>query len=1276
VIGPGVAAVPAEAHKSFKVIDAKALTDKDPETVELTIKPGRIWADGLLAYLPKNDSDSVKRLATYLEGQFEPDTRDAVILELWREAINGFQMPEMLIEPALGGPDTIERIHTAMAFKLLPLNPGDNCSNIAARLKDDFSKKGKLTVSLQPTQISNTECPVLKSGGYSGPEHYLFRIEIARTSEPPVMFKWSRFNGGLVGRGKYNADDKKIAITANYEAITKSGLRSFYLEVVSYSQALGHWQVAYGAQATLNSENQLELPDSADILFGTAPEDNEIVFFRLWDGIKPISEFPISNPPDEPNELVEGFGIRLEFEPSLGDNYKAGDYWTFEVRADNENKEILIDSKPPQGIVYHRVPLAIIQWDSENIAQRIDDCRRIFHPLTAPRGCCTILVGDGRKTHGDFDSIEEALRHLPNSGGDICLLPGLHRASVMISAKRKIRIRGCGPQTIVLPDYKSNFIFKIIDSKQIKIEDMILDNRKGIAIQIIEETTGECSDIETKNNQITALINAVRVEGGSDILIENNYMSMFRNMIKGLGGGKAIYILANSSTIKSNRIILKPVRGIPSHAQGGIQVEAGCEDVNILKNTISGGLGNGITLGTSWEVGGTRENDNESKTTEVSGTIMIDIREWPIFVYLDELKNGMAKTIQEREYKTDAQGNCKFSFTNGKPGRYKLHVLYKDKDEFTWFELENEDIQVEQGFLAENIRKIDKQPYGYYFDIYTQHYTGFIYDLLIEGNHISDMGMSGIGFDSTIEKFTPVENLKILRNHIVNCLNNTDYFKRDRANWVGFGGISLGICEGVSIHGNHIEKNGNTHNYPTCGVFVLIGETVDITRNLIVNNGSLNGELSQRISAGNRGGIFIFAATPSYFSDARIAYGKPAARIHDNIVDQPAGGALVIESSRGPLSIINNRFNSELSGPNEKASIRICNFGGIQLNGESNPLTSGSVLFCNNQNRIGPNSRYPCSQFIFSADEIDFHNNQSEVSEINNVLFEYKNTGVFINTLLADYRIPLLVKAQKEENEKTRKMRILNFLRTQENPKSIAASGNRFIEFITGSRKMFLISLFSLSYQLNTTVYNQGDNCIWAMTNPVGQLVKNGNLVSKRSTAVKCSGYLRTFEKELEDVQIDGIKGGIAKIAKLRELLITKRFLEIQKDLQLLLKKEKNRLIEKYGDDDPRSQRVAVKLAHNKEWTRMLEEEMREVEIKETEKKPIESEKGKVLPPINLEDIKGIGKVSGKKLRDAGIGDVKAFAEADDEKLKGILGNMDIAKLKKESLSLLKKSKE
>src|SRR5687768_11155707 len=204
IIGAGVLAVPMDAAGSFQVTNADVIAGQ----VQLTINPGHAWADGMLVRL--DETPPIHRIATYLGPPVQnpqavlntaAGTRDAVVLEVWREAINGFQIPNELIEPALGGPDTTERVHTAYDFRLLRLAPGDDCDNLADKLSDNFPNKGRLTVTLRPPVIIPGDCPVVEGGGYTGFEHNLYRIEMAETGGGAVRFKWSQFNGGLVGRG-------------------------------------------------------------------------------------------------------------------------------------------------------------------------------------------------------------------------------------------------------------------------------------------------------------------------------------------------------------------------------------------------------------------------------------------------------------------------------------------------------------------------------------------------------------------------------------------------------------------------------------------------------------------------------------------------------------------------------------------------------------------------------------------------------------------------------------------------------------------------------------------------------------------------------------------------------------------------------------------------------------------------------------------------------------------------------------------------------------------
>src|SRR6476620_11673469 len=156
-IGPHVAAIPVDDINGFKVINAKLNTVEGKEDVSVTIVKGRAWADGLLVYSHnENLKDVDTRIAKYLQPPIQDppfdtttigNNSDAVILEVWRESISAFQLPSELLEPALGGPDTTERIYTATSLKLFRIDAGDTCNSVAKKLqKNDDISKGKLLV--------------------------------------------------------------------------------------------------------------------------------------------------------------------------------------------------------------------------------------------------------------------------------------------------------------------------------------------------------------------------------------------------------------------------------------------------------------------------------------------------------------------------------------------------------------------------------------------------------------------------------------------------------------------------------------------------------------------------------------------------------------------------------------------------------------------------------------------------------------------------------------------------------------------------------------------------------------------------------------------------------------------------------------------------------------------------------------------------------------------------------------------------------------------------
>ena len=652
IVGAGVAAVPVADSDGFEVTSAAV----SGSNVKLVVHPGRIWAEGILAHL-RDDPAATTPTAPYLESPPNPPgasvvsigegVRDAVILELALEELNAFQDPLRLLEPALGGPDTAERVTTRLGFRLLRLADDEDCTTIASKLVDEAAGKGRLTVSLQPEITDAGECPVVTGGGYSGMEHNLYRVEIAALNAPEPQFKWSQFNGALVGRGTFVAGTpNRCTIKANRTAIVSSGLTELYLEALEHDAQLGHWRVVYGALATLNSQHELDL--AATPRYGTIPSTAGQVFFRLWNGIAPVADFASAA-----KELRDG--ISLQFDAPAAASYRPGDYWTFPIRAGEiSNPDKPLDKQPPQGVVLRRVALAEITWNAAKNTTKhapsdppragtIEDCRRRFAPLTNLGSCCTLRVGDGVTTFGDFNSLEEAAEHLPADGGELCLLAGTHFANLALRDATNVTIHGCGRLTKLLSREKAaeKPIIQLDGGSSVTIRDLDLITLFGPAIVADGTSAGPVRDVTVTDCHIVARTVAIALDHAAGVVIACNRIMLLDTAL----GRSAIELRASGALVERNEVRTWPfeptasasptgeasdgprtmqcakpettytlIPGIikfvdaayasalavlvePSLAAGGIHLLGGCDRVRIVENHISGGSGHGVALG-------------------------------------------------------------------------------------------------------------------------------------------------------------------------------------------------------------------------------------------------------------------------------------------------------------------------------------------------------------------------------------------------------------------------------------------------------------------------------------------------------------------------------------------------------------------------------------------------------------------------------------------------------------------------------------------------------
>jgi hypothetical protein len=502
----------------------------------------------------------------------------------------------------------------------------------------------------------------------------------------------------------------------------------------------------------------------------------------------------------------------------------------------------------------------------------------------------------------------------------------------------------------------------------------------------------------------------------------------------------------------------------PFKALGGIHIAAGSERIKVLDNDILGGAGNGILLGGSLPepvillAAGPGETQHiiEGTGEKIQGTVVQGgVGAAGIGLVFTNIDTGLVRNA--------VSGSGGFFSVRTPPGRFEVAVSTPG--------LEIESIEVTDNiefgrFHRITVTKAQAAP--------PDDALAFLNEIQIDRNEISHMGLSGIGYPivvttipaappslttapvgvaaALLELFgNPVVTLGIHRNHIHDCLQNPfEGDLRAEANQRGFGGISLGFCEDVTISGNRIERNGTNHVNPACGIFIRFGEKVDIHHNHVFDNGPRTANAP--LESGVRGGIVVNAASfgldDLFAQRGSLENGRHAVRIHDNIVHQPAGQALRLLCI-GSSSTGDNRFSTDLSGPavveRLAGTLLVITLGG------TGRFPAGTTLFNGNQSHLGPEATSFVSQIIFSTDDIGFDGNQSVALTDGIVLTD--TISVFTNTFLSS--------------------------------RTLRATDSRFKETAGSHKLSFKFSLFTLTNLLNNTNDNQGDHCIIAVNQDV-----------------------------------------------------------------------------------------------------------------------------------------------------------------------------------------------
>ena len=139
----------------------------------------------------------------------------------------------------------------------------------------------------------------------------------------------------------------------------------------------------------------------------------------------------------------------------------------------------ILDNAPPRGVLHHYCRLGFIHWGADIESTTFTDCR-VHWPPVGECDCCTVTVGDGIDSHGQFTDIQQAIDALGNRGGVVCIGRGFYTVKtglVLNNTKRNVIIRGMGPATRILfaPSPEASRVFLTIkDTEHVRLEDVFV----------------------------------------------------------------------------------------------------------------------------------------------------------------------------------------------------------------------------------------------------------------------------------------------------------------------------------------------------------------------------------------------------------------------------------------------------------------------------------------------------------------------------------------------------------------------------------------------------------------------------------------------------------------------------------------------------------------------------------------------------------------------------------------------------------------------------------
>jgi hypothetical protein len=501
-------------------------------------------------------------------------------------------------------------------------------------------------------------------------------------------------------------------------------------------------------------------------------------------------------------------------------------------------------------------------------AGTVTDCRRRFRPLFKQGGCCTVTVGDNENSWGDVSSIADAIARLPASGGEICIGPGRWDETIDLTGRRDIVFTGCGRRTRWFAGDPAQPLLR-------------LTNCQGISVRRIAMTSADAPCILTDRNAAGVGVSNVTVEDchlstPSGGVVRTQFSNGFRisrchvrsgplpNATAANAAFSAITLHGSDLCVVDSTIVAEIGSTAQTLPLGGIHIRGNSTQVDICRNDIGEGAGNGITLGSVRMI----RIPAPSFTSDPDKALEDGIR-----------RAGGALNVGGFTVDIDPAGCIRIVPQNPDPTNNPDNTIT---------------VPVSDGTVAR---------------------------VRIAENRISNCGASGIASFPLLPVSTTgdaawdgiaVDRVLIEANEIVNNVRREQApLLPLQAMFAGAGGIALSLASDLTIRDNEIRGNGAEPSRIASGIFVGYGEAVRVERNRIEENGKLSATVG-----GSTGGIVVRAAIGgAAISESMLGdRDRPALLVQNNLVHAPTGRALKV-LAHGPVMVNANR----LTGANQSS---------------------------------------------------------------------------------------------------------------------------------------------------------------------------------------------------------------------------------------------------------------------------------------------------------------------------------------------------------------------